>query len=266
MHDETIVIHRVRKPGFQISNLDLKIKDGIVDSFSIFDSNSLRNQDGNLTAKGIDSKIIYTYVGAVTHEEHVGVCFSFNDPKGNDISVLMDGKCLSLSEVPPKMVLRESFDQTSDINLIIDLWVDAITTPNIIASFIHLWQIIEFITKRCGPQELLISEDHINLVEKLLVEKGYDKEIVKGRISNLIKGLPSSSFVEQAKEGIKQVFAGIEIPENFDDVIRKARKFRGKYVHPQSNIEPHSDSFYECYNCLREMIKDVLNSAKQNFV
>lgn len=245
--DETVVLDFSRGEQFDIKDVDLCFnKDNELQSYEV---NKVRY------------KLSLHFIGLATKDEYIPTYFEFSNSRGNAVSLDAKNKQLIADEYFPKTTIEKKFKTGSVEDTITSLWVNAVTSKDIIQSFINLWQIIEFVKDK-NDSKKLFDDEQIGIIKEALIGSGVNKDIVEKRILNLISGWPEGTFSMLTLSGMNKVLPGYVIPKNLIEVIEACRHLRGKYIHVKENYLLHPDEFYVSYKNIREIIDSIIEHLK----
>ncbi|WP_350284636.1 hypothetical protein [uncultured Croceitalea sp.] len=263
--DETFVLNCDSHVNIEIPKVRVITKNGIVNAYQVLGDVVEVEDDGTEITAAKQTDIKHSYIGSLKNKSYLTAYFTCTNPRAQNLNISAHDRQLGPSELPPEKNIQQLFNSDSIFHLISNLWVDAITQSDVVRSYISLWQIVEIFNSE-GESELMFDDEQINSISEALNKLDLDKETINNRIINLIKGMPSATFVEKTRSGFSKQLPDLKLPDDFDKLVRTGRKFRGRYVHLREQYILHPDEFYTTYFGLKELAKSILRFLKKSII
>ncbi|MFO1433922.1 MAG: hypothetical protein U1F76_28130 [Candidatus Competibacteraceae bacterium] len=206
----------------------------------------------------METKINYMFAGKITHEDYRPLYFCFNDANGNGSLIDVDRR-----QIPNTFTFKlpVDFNSKSTAHLISIIYNEAITTHDLITSYLLMWQIFEVIEAET-PVARVIEDDDIHAVECLLLERGLPQHVVRNRVSNALRAIRGSSQPERILDGLARLAPTFTPRPNVATVLRNARAMRGRLVHPIQRPNVYSKELHANYVAIRDIVSSFVQELR----
>lgn len=138
--------------------------------------------------------------------------------------------------------------------LIYELYNSAITSANILTSYLLLYQIVEVVISEGTASAL--GDDTISDVLDVVRQANLMEEAFFNRLRGMLRGLKKENSLELLQSGISNLLGGaeaVDVDLNYSG-FSSWRSFRGKITHPMRTQELTDTEFTVQYKSLRKFV------------
>jgi hypothetical protein len=260
-HDEIVVADVTARPLFKIANVLLETKNGGVESFTTLNEGEYRETQAYIEGKGTRTALSYRFDAVITHDDFHPFYIRFNNATGSQSSNL---DCAGRN-IRKDIVINLPDDRNPRTLkwLIATVYNEAVTTHDLISSYLLLWQVLE-IVESSAISERLLDDETIEAVAQTLESRGISKALINGRILTALHSLRTPSQPERIKDGLFALSPRFVASSDPIQVIGTARKIRGKLVHPLKRPNVFSEDLHRSYLDLRKLVSSFFFSFVSN--